>query len=66
MTITEKRKATRQRNIEARKRKTADARADRELIRENLLRVLGSEEATPEERLESSKLLMEIDKALGM
>ena len=66
MTTTEKREATRQKNREARKLKETDARADRQLIRANLLKVLESEEATPAERLESSKLLMEVNKALGL
>lgn len=61
MTATEKREATRQKNAESRKRKEAEARAERELIRKNLLQVLESEEATPAERLESSKLLLELN-----
>ena len=36
--------------------------AERELIKKNLLQVLESEEATPAERLEGSKLLLELDK----
>ena len=39
--------------------------AERELIKKNLLQVLESEEATPAERLEGSKLLLELDKAGG-
>lgn len=61
MTTTEKREATRQRNAESRKRKEAEARRERELIRKNLLQVLESEDATPAERLESSKLLMKLN-----
>lgn len=60
MTTTEKRETTRQRNAESRKRKEAEARAERELIRKNLLQVLESEDATPAERLESSKLLLQL------
>lgn len=61
MTTTEKREATRQRNAESRKRKEAEASRERELIRKNLLQVLESEDATPAERLESSKLLMKLN-----
>lgn len=61
MTTTEKRETTRQRNAENRKRKEAETKAERELIRKNLLQVLESEDATPAERLESSKLLMKLD-----
>lgn len=60
MNNVEKQKETRQRNAEARKRKEAEKREERELIRKNLLKVLQSEEATPAERLESSKLLLEL------
>ena len=42
---------------ERRERETAE----RELIKRNLRLVLESEEATPAERLESSKLLMELN-----
>lgn len=57
-----KREETRKRNAEARKSKERAARAERELVRKNLLHVLESEDATPAERLESSKLLLELDK----
>lgn len=60
MNTIEKREDTRKRNAETRKRKEAAARAERELIKKNLLRVLESEDATPAERLESSKLLLEL------
>lgn len=61
MTTTEKREATRQKNAAARKEKDRAARAERELIRKSLLQVLESEDATPAERLESSKLLLELN-----
>lgn len=60
MNRTERQNETRQRNAEARKRKEAERREERELIRKNLLQVLQSEDATPAERLESSKLLLEL------
>ena len=42
----------------ARERKRAAAEAERELIRKSLLEVLASEDATPAQKLESSKLLL--------
>lgn len=64
MTPTEKQVETRRKNREAQKQKEAERRAERELIRRNLKAVLESEEATPAERLESSKLLLEMNKGL--
>lgn len=61
MTPQEKANATRKQHKEARQTKRADREADRELIRKNLRLVLESEDATPAERLESSKLLMELE-----
>lgn len=61
MTPQEKANATRQQYKEAQRRKRADFEAERELIRKSLHSVLESEEATPAERLESSKLLMELN-----
>ena len=60
MNRTERQNETRKRNAEARKRKEAERREERELIRKNLLQILQSEDATPAERLESSKLLLEL------
>lgn len=64
MTPQEKSAETRQKHKEAQKKKEAERAAERELIRSNLKAVLESEEATPAERLESSKLLMELNKSL--
>ena len=57
-----RRNETRKRNEAAKKERRERATAERELIKKNLLQVLESEEATPAERLESSKLLLELDK----
>ena len=62
MTPQEKARATRQQHREAQERKRADREAERELIRESLKAVLASEDATPAEKLESSKLLLEMGK----
>ena len=43
-------------------RKDEEKRAERELIRKSLQAVLASEDATPAEKLESSKLLLELDR----
>lgn len=55
-----KRNETRRRNDAAKKAHREQERAERELIKKNLLQVLESETATPAERLESSKLLIEL------
>lgn len=64
--LTEAEKARRnehRKQTEAAKRERhAQKKAEMELIRKNLLQVLESEGATPAERLESSKLLLELDK----
>ena len=65
MTPQEKARATRQEHREAQARKRAEKDAERELIRESLKAVLASEDATPAEKLESSKLLLEMDKSTG-
>lgn len=57
-----RRKETRQRNEAAKKERRERETAERELIKRNLRLVLESEDATPAERLESSKLLLEMDK----
>ena len=62
MTPQEKQRETRQRHKEAQEKKRAEERAERELIRKSLKEVLASETATPAEKLESSKLLLEMDK----
>lgn len=61
MTPQEKAKATRQEHKDAAKKRLAERNAERELIRKNLIAVLQSEDATPAERLESSKILLELD-----
>lgn len=62
MTPQQKRAETLKKHKEARKKKEAEARAERKLIKNNLKEVLTSSEATPAEKLESSKLLKELDK----
>ncbi len=57
-----KRNEHRQQTKAAKRERYAQKKAEGELIRKNLLQVLESEEATPAERLESSKLLLELDK----
>lgn len=57
-----RRNETRKRNEAAKKERRERETAERELIKRNLRLVLESEEATPAERLESSKLLLEMDK----
>lgn len=57
-----RRNETRKRNEAAKKERRERETAERELIRKNLLQVLESEGATPAERLESSKLLLEMGK----
>ena len=63
MTTTQAVKAadTRKRHTEA--LKEAQKQQERELIKQNLLIVLNSTEATPAERLESSRLLLELERA---
>ena len=56
-----RRNETRKRNEAAKKERREQRETERGLIRKNLLRVLESEDATPAERLESSKLLLELD-----
>lgn len=60
MTPQEKARATRQQHQEAQKQKRVAAATELELIRKSLREVLESENATPAEKLESSKLLLEI------
>lgn len=56
-----KRNESRKRNEAAKKERREQRERERELIKKNLLQVLESEEATPAERLESSKLLLELE-----
>lgn len=62
MTPQEKARETRKRNREAQRSREAEKRAERELIRRSLKEVLASETATPAEKLESSRLLLELDR----
>ena len=59
MTASDKAKETRARHKEAQKRKEAEKREAIAKIKAGLLSVLDSEEATPAEKLEASKLLRE-------
>lgn len=62
MTPQEKAGQTLRQHKEAQKQKREEQRAERELIRKALKEVLTSETATPAEKLESSKLLLELDR----
>lgn len=55
----DKARETRKRNTEARQRKEAEKRELRAKVKGSLLTILDNEEASPEEKLEASKLLME-------
>ena len=59
MTPADKARDTRKRNTEARKQKEAEKRELRAKVKGSLLTILDNEEASPEEKLEASKLLME-------
>ncbi len=59
MTASDKARETRARHKEAQKRKEAEKREAIAKIKAGLLSVLDSEEATPAEKLEASKLLRE-------
>ena len=56
----DKARETRKRNTEARKRKEAEQRELRAKVKGSLLTILDNEGASPEEKLEASKLLMEL------
>ena len=62
LTPQEKQRETRKRNKEAYQQRLAESAEERKLIRRNLKAVLESEEATASERLECSKLLLEMNK----
>ncbi len=59
MTASDKARETRAKHKEAQKRKEAEKREAIAKIKAGLLSVLDSEEATPAEKLEASKLLRE-------
>jgi len=65
MTPQEKAIETRKRNKAFAEQKRKAEREERELIRQSLKEVLASENATPAEKLESSRLLIELDKRTG-
>ncbi len=65
MTPQEKAIETRKRNKALAEQKRKAEREERELIRQSLKEVLASENATPAEKLESSRLLIELDKRTG-
>lgn len=60
MTPSQKAQETRQKNIEAKRAKEAEKQAFKSKIKEGLLSVVDNREATPAEKLEASKLLMEL------
>ena len=62
MTPAEKQRETRRKHKEAQKQKEAERAAERKLIKQSLIAVLESAEATASEKLESSKLLIEMNK----
>ena len=55
----DKARATRKRHAEARDRKEAEQRELRAKVKGSLLSILDNEKASPEQKLEASKLLME-------
>lgn len=59
LTPAQKAVATRKKNTEFRKRKEAEKKELRAKVKGSLLSILDNEEASPEEKLEASKLLME-------
>lgn len=60
MTASDKARETRAKHREAQKRKEADRKEALEKMKRGLLSVVDSEEATPAEKLEASKLLREL------
>lgn len=62
MTAAEKAAATRREHAERQAKKQAQRARETELIRSTLTAVLESEAATPAEKLESARLLMELRK----
>ena len=60
MTPSEKAQETREKNREARRQKEAESRELKAKIKDSLLSVVESEEAKPAEKLEASKLLMNL------
>lgn len=65
MTPQEKQKATRQRHKELQQTRQAAAKAEQELIRQNLHTILESADATPAEKLKTIQLLLELSKGKG-
>lgn len=60
MTPSEKAQETREKNREARRQKEAESRELKAKIKDSLLSVVESNEAKPAEKLEASKLLMDL------
>ena len=60
MTSREKGAETLKRHKEAQRQRDAQERNERELIRKSLTEVLESSDATPAQKLESSKLLLQL------
>ena len=60
MTPAQKATETRKRNQEAREARTAENREIKAKIKESLLTVIEHREATPAEKLEASKLLLNL------
>ena len=60
MTPSQKAQETRKRHREAQRAKEAESRELKAKIKSGLLSVVESKEAKPEEKLEASKLLMEL------
>jgi hypothetical protein len=61
MTPTEKAVETRRKHKEARERKEKQAREEKLIIRKGLLSVLEDDTSTTEQKLESAKLLAELE-----
>lgn len=60
MTPSQKAKIIRQKHREAQRAKEAESREVKAKLKASLLTVVDNEEATPAEKLEASKLLMEL------
>jgi hypothetical protein len=61
MTPSQKAKITRQKHKEAQMAKEAESRELKAKLKESLLTVVDNKEATPAEKLEAYKLLMELN-----
>ena len=61
MTPSQKAKITRQKHREAQRAKEAESREVKAKLKASLLTVVDNEEATPAEKLEASRLILDID-----